>query len=171
MNQPTIKKMAFGLILVTGLAGPGEIVNSTIVRQGGYFFEKSIPCKEYLKIKHRVEQKSGVAVAKAIFQAKVQIVGAPIKPKELNEKALRLKVIEVLEGRVPSDQFIAHYSGPSGHPGLPYNHKEDKFYFVVGRGHGGNIRLMRIGSNFSNGQNDFSFIEWFWGLFSECENV
>ena len=167
MNRNLFWNFILGAVIAFSFLWIGGTASSSVVPLDGYFSEQPIPCKVYLTIKNNVEEKQGVDTGKTIFQAKVQIIGEPLMPKEAGDKALRVKIVEVLEGTAPSESFIANYSAPSGHSGMPYNYEASKYYFIVGSGLGGKIFLKRI----PGWTGKFSLKEWLWNLFSECETI
>ena len=116
----------FLLMLIFGIGDDSMARSRFDVRI--HFFENPIPEKVYEDSKNI---KSRAYDPESFFLAKIQVVGSPLG--ESGNKEILVKVIEVLSGKVPAEQFIVRYfEGPPYFAGLPSNHEEGKFYFIMG---------------------------------------
>ena len=151
------------------------------------FSEQPIPCRVYLEKKRFHEEsgkKGGSYVQGSFFQAEVQVVRNELKtviwPQGVPwEKMLTIvRVVEVLEGAVPDQEFPVYYSQNYIMP------PSEKHYFILGTlgrsQDGTNASLVRVEGRFTKKENGWwpTVRGWFLNLgnwmirpFSGCENV
>lgn len=124
------------LLLVLGFVE--EAIARTIYSNRLQFFKYPIPHKVYEDSKI-IE--SRVHDPNSFFMAKIQVMGSPLGEK--GNKTILVKVIEVLDGKVPANQFNVRYIKAGIYIGLPPNHAAENFYFIMGVAfEDGNLHLL-----------------------------
>ncbi|MGD9851763.1 MAG: hypothetical protein AB7T38_10880 [Nitrospirales bacterium] len=133
-----------------------DAVGEPIRLPGFHFSEQPIPCRVYLEKKRIHEEsgeKGGSYVLGSFFQAEVQVVRNEsktiISPQGYPwEQMLTIvRVVEVLEGTVPEQEFPVYYSQ---HYIMP---PSEKHYFILGNlgrsEDGTNVSLVRVEGSFT----------------------
>ncbi|MDR4496278.1 MAG: hypothetical protein R3B74_18045 [Nitrospirales bacterium] len=167
-----------------------DVVGDPIRFSGVFFSEQPVPCKVYLEKKSFHEEsgkKSGSYVLGSFFQAEVQVVRTESKTtissygERHDEKLTVVKVLNVLEGMVPEEEFIVYYKKDPNWAIPP----SETHYFILGKlgrhEDGINVSLVRVEGSFTkkNGDGWLATVEgwlsilgnWLKRPFSACENV
>ena len=162
MNKEIFKDSSMKVSITTWLLSVGTIMvwsgiflsdafSDPIRIFGVHFSEQPIPCRVYLEKKRFHEEsgkKGGSYVQGSFFQADVQVVRNDLKtviwPQGVPwEKMLTIvRVVEILEGAVPDQEFPVYYSQNYIMP------PSEKHYFILGKlgrsQDGTNVSLVRV---------------------------
>ncbi|MDR4496284.1 MAG: hypothetical protein R3B74_18080 [Nitrospirales bacterium] len=180
MKKNIMKNFVSGVVFFMGVLA---FMNVTSTANGNqvvkvYFSSHPITCKGFLIVKNRVE-KIDTYKSASLFLAKVQILGLPLSGKETAYKAVRVKVLERLEGTIPGDQLIVQYTGDSGTEGMSESLANDTRYFIMGAviaegktfigdvWKAGDVKLLPVPLE----EMEYSWWERPLWWFSECENL
>ncbi|MCA9463239.1 MAG: hypothetical protein KC563_00680 [Nitrospira sp.] len=162
-----LRKIVWSIVSIIFLFGDFEMASGTVVPHGPTFDTQPISCEEYLKQKRKSKRPD------SFFQAKVQIIGLPLSSKYPSMRMVMVEVAEVLEGQVPAKEFPVEYHVDFGDSGLPYEHEESKFYYIMGGvALNQEIILSRPMERFPKpGTRKNVVLQWLTQWFSDCKSV